>query len=128
MTEREAYEAALEWLRAEHARIMDVEQSAIARLGQEDITGYREGLRQKALLVADLAARAHRELDRIAGLTEAQKNRIVLALEPFSASAENGLALNSPFYMSALLYPDDHKPGQPDNLWLCIERLAGENG
>ena len=46
-----------------------------------------------------------------------------LALEGFSASARMSLRLNSVFYMSALLYPDDHKPGQPDNLTLCIDRM-----
>ena len=46
-----------------------------------------------------------------------------LALESFSASARLSLRLNSVFYMSALLYPDDHKPGQPDNLTLCIDRM-----
>lgn len=117
----------MEWLRAEHARIMDAEQAAIESLGQKDIEGYRQGLRKKTLLVAGLAAKAAEELDRIDGLAEGQKTRIAQALETFSASAEKGLALNSPFYMSALLYADDHKAGQPDNLMLCIRRLAAEN-
>ncbi|SHN59499.1 hypothetical protein [Desulfovibrio litoralis] len=37
-------------------------------------------------------------------------------LRTFSNGANNALQLGSLFYMSALLYPDDHKPGEPNNL------------
>lgn len=127
MKDSQAYGAAIAWLWAEHARIMDAEREALERLEQRDIEGYRQGLRQKAQLVAGLAGKAEADLERFDGLTKEQKTGIILALEPFSASAETGIALDSPFYMSALLYPDDHRPGEPDNLRLCIERLATEN-
>ena len=48
---------------------------------------------------------------------------LAMALEKFSSSARMALRLNSIFYMGALLYPDDHIKGEPDNLILCIERI-----
>ena len=47
-------------------------------------------------------------------------------LHRFSASARNALRIGSIFYMSALLYPEDHKPGQPDDLQVFIRRLRDE--
>ncbi len=40
----------------------------------------------------------------------------------FSANAARSLDIGSVFYMSALLYPDDHREGEPNNL----ERLISE--
>ena len=77
-------------------------------------------MRRKAELLASMAEDAKPLLEPFPGET---RFNCALALEGFSASARMSLRLNSVFYMSALLYPDEHKPGQPDNLTLCIDRM-----
>ena len=44
----------------------------------------------------------------------------------FSKGANTALKLDSVFYMSALLYPDEHKKGEPNNLERLIAWLEQE--
>ncbi|MDE6735306.1 MAG: hypothetical protein K2J64_07575 [Desulfovibrio sp.] len=111
----------IEWLKARHAAIMADEAEALARLKAGDTEGYNEKMRARAEAVAALAKDA---APLLAGLPEAQREPILRSLLRFSQSAAMGLKLGSVFYMSALLYPDDHKPGEPDNLALFIADLA----
>ena len=113
----------IDWLRQRHDAVMDVERQALARLEAGDTPGHNARMRQKAELLASMAQDAK---DVLAGLPGEARFNISLALERFSSSARMALQLNSVFYMSALRYPDDHKPGQPDNLSVCIERLERE--
>ena len=108
------------WLRNRHAEVMATEAQALARLDAGDTPGHNELMRRKAELLAAMAEDAKPLLEPLPG--EARFN-YALALEGFSASARMSLRLNSVFYMSALLYPDDHKPGQPDNLTLCTDSM-----
>ena len=108
------------WLRNRHAEVMATEAQALARLDAGDTPGHNELMRRKAELLASMAEDAKPLLEPLPGET---RFNYALALEGFSASARMSLRLNSVFYMSALLYPDDHKPGQPDNLILCIEHM-----
>ena len=108
------------WLRNRHAEVMATEAQAPARLDAGDTTGHNELMRRKAELLSSMAEDAKPLLEPLPGET---RFNYALALESFSASARMSLRLNSVFYMSALLYPDDHKPGQPDNLTLCIDRM-----
>lgn len=111
----------LAWLRARHAAIMALEQEGLALLKAGDTEGYKVKMRAKAESVAALARDAAPEL---AGLPEGMRERITRGLMRFSQSAATGLSLGSVFYMWALLYPDEHKPGEPDNLALFIDDLA----
>ena len=108
------------WLRNRHAEVMATEAQALARLDAGDTPGHNELMRRKAELLAAMAEDAKPLLEPLPGET---RFNYALALESFSASARMSLRLNSVFYMSALLYPDEHKPGQPDNLTLCIDRM-----
>ena len=108
------------WLRNRHAEVMATEEQALARLDAGDTPGHNELMRRKADMLAAMAEDAKPLLEPLPGET---RFNYALALEGFSASARMSLRLNSIFYMSALLYPDDHKPGQPDNLTLCIDRM-----
>lgn len=108
------------WLRNRHAEVMTTETQALARLDAGDTPGHNELMRRKAELLASMAEDAKPLLEPLPGET---RFNYALALEGFSASARMSLRLNSVFYMSALLYPDDNKPGQPDNLILCIEHM-----
>ena len=111
----------IDWLKERHAAIMADEAEALARLKAGDTEGYNEKMRAKAEAVAALAKDA---APLLAGLPDAQREPILRGLMRFSQSAAMGLKLGSVFYMSALLYPDDHKPGEPDNLAMFIEELA----
>ena len=71
-----------------------------------------------------LAALAEDAKPLLAPLPGELRFNLALALENFAAGARTALRLNSVFYMSALLYPDDHKSGDPDNLTLCIDRIS----
>lgn len=80
---------------------------------------YRAIMRQKATLLASLhklAAPAIAELPQ----TE-QTKAIDEGLMRFSQSASSALNLNSVFYMSALLFPEDHEEGTPNDLEQFIE-------
>jgi len=44
-------------------------------------------------------------------------------LEQFSMSAGAALRIGSVFFMTALLYPEDHKPGEPNDLETYISEL-----
>ena len=108
------------WLRNRQAEVMAAEAQALARLDAGDTPGHNDLMRRKAELLAAIAEEAKPLLEPLPGET---RFNYALALESFSASARMSLRLNSVFYMSALLYPDEHKPGQPDNLTLCIDRM-----
>ena len=108
------------WLRNRHAEVMATEAQALARLDAGDTPGHNDLMHRKAELLSSMAEDAKPLLEPLPGET---RFNYALALESFSASARMSLRLNSVCYMSALLYPDDHKPGQPDNLTLCIDRM-----
>ncbi|SDF14120.1 hypothetical protein [Desulfovibrio legallii] len=118
-----ALELLIAWLRQRHDAVMALEAAALARLDAQDTPGYTQGMRRKA---ESLAALAEDAKPLLAPLPGELRFNLALALENFSAGARTALRLNSVFYMSALLYPDDHKPGDPDNLTLCIGRMARE--
>lgn len=117
---------AIAWLRTRHEDIMATEREALALMEAGDIPGYTAKMRAKA---ESLAALAKDAAPRLAALPEPPRDRLAAALKRFSQSAAMALRLDSVFYMSALLYPDDHKPGEPDTLALFIDRLEarGEN-
>ena len=111
----------IDWLRARHAAIMALEQEGLELLGKGDKEGYKDKMRAKAESVAALVRDVAPVL---APLPEAARERILRGLMRFSQSAATGLKLGSVFYMWALLYPDEHKLGEPDNLALFIDGLA----
>lgn len=110
----------IDWLEKQHDQIMQCESDAMSLLAKDDSEGYRAKMREKAELLSTLAERAKPVLD---GLPASQRTRIEQKLGQFSSSADTALALGSVFYMSALLYRDDHKRGEPDNLEIFIQEL-----
>jgi hypothetical protein len=115
-------EAVVRWLTDYHAKVMDAEAQALALLEKGDAQGYTRLMRNKAELLADIDKAAKPVLD---GLPGEQRFNTAIRLARFSESARTALKLNSSFYMSALLYPGDHKPGQPDDLAVYIGQLRG---
>jgi len=105
--------------RAKAVRAIEAEAEALIH-GQGDQAGYVARMREKAALLAALAADARTLVLALESrLSEAVDER----LERFSQSAATSLKVGSPFFMSALLYPDEHKPGQPNDLELYVAEV-----
>ncbi|MBU1041068.1 MAG: hypothetical protein KKF77_08225 [Proteobacteria bacterium] len=102
--------------RAKAVRAIEAEAEAIIHGDghvQGDQAGYVAKMRQKAMLLADLAGDAQ---GLVLALAHPQSDAAADRLERFSQSAATSLKVGSPFFMSALLYPDEHKPGEPNDL------------
>ncbi len=113
----------LNFLRESIRQVRDLENAAHDLLHNAgDDAGYRAAMQRKARLLAGLPAAAAPFLDSV-GME--RRPMIEHRLDMFSQSARRSLDIGSVFYMSALLYPDDHKPGEPNALesWLAeLER------
>lgn len=110
----------IHWLEERHAAIMACEAQALQSLQNSDKAAYEQKMREKAQMLADLDRDSRQHMH---DLSDDCKHMATRTLGSFSASATTALRLNSPFYMSALLYPDLHKPGEPDNLELFIRQM-----
>lgn len=114
-----------QWLEQRHAAVMAAESRALACLEKGDLPGHTEGMREKAGLLAAIREDVAPLLAALPADMDAQeRERLHHRLRAFSASANNALRLGSLFYMSALLYPEDHKPGQPDDMQVFIASLT----
>ncbi|MDR0827553.1 MAG: hypothetical protein LBN33_06725 [Desulfovibrio sp.] len=104
-----------------HKEICDLEKKALDALTcAQDEKSYRTLMAERAQRIASLAeAGAELRPD----LPEKMRLKAEAELALFSAGARQALNLGSVFYMSALLYPDDHKTGEADNLQKLITRL-----
>jgi hypothetical protein len=107
--------------RAATVRAIEAEAEAIIR-NQKDQAGYTARMRGKAELLAKLAEDG-RAL--AAALPEARAKAAAERLEQFSGSAAMSLRVGSVFFMSALLYPEDHTPGQPNDLETFAAEVRG---
>ena len=109
------------WLKEKARRIRLLEQEAEGALYEKgDKDTHRDLMVKKARLLAAMRDEAE---PLLAALPEAGRRPPASRLAAFSQSADSALTLNSIFYMSALLYPDDHIAGQPTNLDLLITAL-----
>lgn len=104
--------------RARQVRELEAEAAEIIH-GRGDQKGYEAKMSEKAELLADLAEEAGPLLE---AANPATARALRARLRDFSANAARSLDIGSVFYMSALLYPDDHREGEPNNL----ERLISE--
>lgn len=101
-------------------RVRDLEAEAAEIIhDQGDQRGYEAKMAEKAELLADLAGEAE---PLLAGVDPDKAQAVGARLQNFSGNAARSLQIGSVFYMSALLYPDDHREGEPNNL----ERLISE--
>lgn len=114
-----------EWLEQRHAAVMAAEGRALACLEKGDLPGHAEGMHEKARLLAAIREDAAPLLAALPPDMDAgERERLRHRLHCFAASATNALRLDSLFYMSALLYPEDHKPGQPDDMQTFIATIT----
>lgn len=100
-------------------KIEDKAKQAIKK--ENDSRLYIDLMKQKAEYLVSLLEKAESALAKEANLDE--RKRVKSKLESFSKNASTALDLNSTFYMSALLYPDEHKEGEPNNLELLAQSL-----
>ena len=111
----------LDFLRERIRLVRDTEESALDCLHNKgDEAGYRDGMRRKAELLANLSRDAEPFL---ASVGPERLPMIEHRLDMFSQSASRSLDIGSVFYMSALLYPEDHQPGQPNTLEVWLKDL-----
>lgn len=104
-------------------QINTFEKNAKKALENNNSVEYKDIMRKKAELLASLAVQIV-SYD-FSGLPDAVKARINEQIAAFSASAKNSLELNSSWYMSALLFAEDHKEGAPNNFDVFLSELKG---
>lgn len=112
------------WLEEANRDVLDKETQAKACLAQSDYADvYKNLMVEKAELIRQLPDEFQQEFSGQEPTFRVVWERMLSRLRDFAAGAENALAIGSPFYMSALLYPDEHQPGDPNNLELLIAEL-----
>ncbi|WP_290923548.1 hypothetical protein [Halodesulfovibrio sp.] len=90
----------------------------------DQIQRYRSVLEEKAKLLAGLAQLT---VPITKKMPPEEATPLQQMLSKFSQSAAASLRIGSPFYMSALLYPQDHQQGQPNDLEVFINDLKAKN-
>lgn len=112
------------WLEEAKRDVADKETQAAACLEQPDYTSvYKDLMVGKAEIIRRLPNEFQQEFPGSDPSLRATWERVVSRLRDFAQGAENALSIGSTFYMSALLYPDEHQAGDPDNLELLIAEL-----
>jgi hypothetical protein len=102
------------------ARTRRIEEEALKSLERGAHEAYRGAMRRKAELLLALPGEARPLLE---GFAPHARRDILERLEGFAKSAGTALSLNSTFYMSALLYPENHRKGEPNNLEVFLGEL-----
>jgi len=107
-------------------RIRELEAEAATALHDlDDAATYRQKLEDKTWLLLELPETLE---PLLAGVEKKKAEKIRDKLKNFARRAEPPLELGSPFYMSALLYPEDYREGAKNDIELFIERLRDESG
>jgi hypothetical protein len=121
---QEALARFLDWLdeRCIFLRHLEKEASTVAQSG--DSPRYRQLMLHKALFLEAMDGEAEPELR---GIPAAAAETARACFARFAKSARQSMDLDSPFYMSALLYPEDHQPGQPNDLEALRAELAAHS-
>jgi hypothetical protein len=108
------------WLEECAHEVRRVEGQALHELEGQNTQGYRDGMRRKAELLAGLPKAS---LPLINELPEDAAQAIQEGVWRFARNAGNALSLDSVFYMSALLYPEDYREGEANDLERFLEEL-----
>lgn len=117
--------ALLEWLDAKALAVRILEEKAEAALhDHNDQARYRQLMLEKATILSNLADEG---TPLVALLPESHRGTISERLARFSQSATMAKRVGSVFYMSALLYPEDHRKGDPNDLEAFIGTLRAND-
>lgn len=110
----------IEFLEATSAEVHRLEKEGDTALAEEGQLAFQAKLEEKAELLAALGEKAWKRTEAVGG---EQGKEIAMRLEQFSMSASAALRIGSVFFMTALLYPEDHQPGDPNDLDNFITEL-----
>lgn len=111
----------IEWLDNKANTVRALESKANSALhDKQDQTRYKHLMLEKATLLSTLADEAE---PKITSLPEEKQTMISDQLGRFSQSAAVAKRIGSVFYMSALLYPEDYKPDQKNDLEAFVDTL-----
>ena len=110
----------IEYLEATNAKVKQAEAEGERVLKSDGQQAFQAKLEAKAELLAGLADKTWEMVERIGG---SLGDEVAQRLEQFSMSASTALRIGSVFFMTALLYPEDHQPGGPNDLETYIEQL-----
>lgn len=110
----------IEYLEKTNSDVKRLEQEGDALLSSEGQLAFQAKLEEKSELLAALGEKAWKLTKEIEGDLG---DEITQRLEQFSMSASTALRIGSVFFMTALLYPENHKPGDPNDLEAYIEEL-----
>jgi hypothetical protein len=120
----ESAAALADWLEERHRSIRDCELRARASLYDDgDEAAFRALMAERAKQIAALDVDS---APLVAALPDSLRGAVADTLADFSAGARTAFRIGSVFYMSALLYPDEHKQGEPDNLQRLIAGLVSQ--
>ncbi|MDR2695593.1 MAG: hypothetical protein LBC79_04350 [Deltaproteobacteria bacterium] len=108
------------WLEERAQDVRRIERQALRDLEQQNVQGYRDGMRRKSELLASLPRAS---IPLMGGLPEDAAQAVGEGLWRFARNAGNALSLDSVFYMSALLYPAEYREGEPNDLEVFLEEL-----
>jgi hypothetical protein len=87
---------------------------------RDDLAAHRRKLLEKTLLLMELPDLAEPFFE---GMEKSIRAEIHAGLKLFARRASQALELSSIFYMSALLYPEDYREGDRNDLELFVDRL-----
>ena len=120
MTHSASLNEFLAWLEERARDVRRIEKQALLELERKNTQGYRDEMRRKAELLAGLPRAS---IPLTGELPEDAGQAIQEGLWRFARNAGNALSLDSVFYMSALLYPEDYREGEANDLELFLEEL-----
>lgn len=112
----------IEFLEGRAATVRRLEEEGDAVLNTEGQIAFQKKLEEKAELLAALGEDGWKLAERL-GMD--MDDEIAQRLEQFSMSASAALRIGSVFFMTALLYPEAHAPGEPNDLEVLIAELKG---
>ncbi len=121
MTSREITFDAVSTLQSAAEKIRRIEDEAREALfTRDDPETHRQKLQEKTMLLMELPELAGPFYDGMAKDVRAEFEK---GLNSFAMRAEQAWELSSIFFMSALLYPEDYREGDRNDLELFIDRL-----
>ena len=116
----EALKKLIDFLEEANSQVKQFEADGDAAMANGGQTAFQAELEKKAELLASLGTKAAPLTKAIDG--DLGRN-IDDRLERFASSAATALRIGSVFFMTALLYPEDHQPGEPNDLETFIAEL-----
>ncbi|MFZ0931028.1 MAG: hypothetical protein WAN11_20650 [Syntrophobacteraceae bacterium] len=124
MTSRENTSNAVSALQNAAERIRRIEDEAREALFiRDDPETHRQKLQEKTMLLMELPELVGPFCD---GMAKDVRAEFETGLNSFAMRAAQALELSSIFYMSALLYPEDYREGDRNDLELFIDRLRSK--